>query len=266
MVADLGCMLLNNMSKSVSVCRLLLQDTSKTSGSLVVPLIEVFGMGKAHNQHATFDFLAPVFANLTLVRVGRDVFLGEHFGYPLHKLICFTEHPNLIRRGGVISTIKNCCLSVEHLERIYHEDYANALPYLLLPLAGPEEIDVDDMDGMPSELQFLEETKKRERDPYLRSQLLEALILIGSTRHGRDYMRSKKVYPIIREMHLAEADEQVAVTADTLVQLLMRDEEQVLDADGNPISDPVEAELVAAAREKVAEIEGEEEDIIGALV
>ena len=53
------------------------------------------------------------------------------------------------------------------------------LPYLLLPLAGPEEFSESEMDGLPLELQYLEETKEREGDIEIRKMLVEALTLVG---------------------------------------------------------------------------------------
>ncbi len=80
------------------------------------------------------------------------------------------------------------------------------------------------MDGMPEELQLLEDAKQRESDPCLRRQLLESLLLLTTTRVGREYMRKIKVYPIIREMHLVETDASCDETTHELVQMLMREE------------------------------------------
>jgi len=49
------------------------------------------------------------------------------------------------------------------------------MPALLLPLAGPEEFDEDDMERLPTELQYLEPSKTREPDPLIRKNLIEAL-------------------------------------------------------------------------------------------
>lgn len=49
------------------------------------------------------------------------------------------------------------------------------LPYILLPLAGPEELSEEDMEGMPDDLQYLPEDKLREPDPKLRLMLIETL-------------------------------------------------------------------------------------------
>lgn len=93
--------------------------------------------------------------------------------YPLAKVVVFTEHKDMIRRGGVVSTIK--CVRVHHADTSYSCSYRNCafhapshravlsadsdlvaippstkkapgvdvLPYILLPLAGPEEFDLE---------------------------------------------------------------------------------------------------------------------------
>lgn len=53
------------------------------------------------------------------------------------------------------------------------------LPALLLPLAGPEQFDEDDMQKLPEDLQYLPDDKKREEDPDIRRILLEALMKVG---------------------------------------------------------------------------------------
>jgi len=85
-----------------------------------------------------------------------------------------------------------------------------ALPYLLLPLAGPEEFDLEDQEKLIPELQFLPEDKKREPDASIRLILAETLLLLCHTRWGRDYQRTHGVYEIIRAAHLADSSEQVS--------------------------------------------------------
>lgn len=117
----------------------------------------------------------------------------------------------------------------------------NALPTILLPLAGPEELSDEDQDGLPEELQFLEPTKSREPDPALRGMLVDTLILLATSREGREIMRQRKVYPIIREAHLVEKDEAVQAAMERLVDAFMRDE-AVEDKDGD------EKELIEVGR------------------
>ncbi|KIO33751.1 hypothetical protein M407DRAFT_13666 [Tulasnella calospora MUT 4182] len=199
-------------------------------------------------RKAKLHFLASVFANLSTTPRGRLFFLtpvpvrpldtSSPLEYPLSKVLPFTEHSDLIRRGGVDSTIKNCCFHLQaHRALLSSESDSvavtpstitapgmNILPALLLPLAGPEEFDLDDMDKLPPSLQFLPDTKKREVDPVLTHTLLEALVLLCSTRWGRQQLRDNGVYQIIREAHKVDKDEKVLEIIDRLVNLLQRDE------------------------------------------
>ena len=112
----------------------------------------------------------------------------------------------------------------------------DALPCILLPLAGPEELDlevrsgpikyslldsithVQDQEKLPSALQFLPQTKKREQDPALRQIHIETLLLLCATRLGRDFLRANGVYEIIRVAHLEE-------TVDEVCHDILRDKE-----------------------------------------
>jgi hypothetical protein len=48
----------------------------------------------------------------------------------------------------------------------------------LLPLAGPEELDDEDMEKLPEDLQYLPPDKEREDDPDIRIMLIETLMLV----------------------------------------------------------------------------------------
>ncbi len=85
---------------------------------------------------------------------------------------------------------------------------------------------------MPEELQLLGEGKKREPEASIQCALLESLIMLCSTRWGRDYLRAKKVYPIIRELHLAVTETAVHILAEKLVNLIMRDEPKIEEVEG----------------------------------
>jgi hypothetical protein len=70
--------------------------------------------------------------------------------------------------------------------------------------------DSQDTELLLPELQFLPNTKVREKDPVLRAIHLETLILLCSTRWGRDIERTGGVYEIIRMMHETETDDNVS--------------------------------------------------------
>jgi len=77
-----------------------------------------------------------------------------------------------------------CCFSdltyfvifcvVEHHDWLL-SDHVDLLPRLLLPLAGAEEFDEDEMEKLPVDLQYLEPDKEREPDADIRQMLVEAI-------------------------------------------------------------------------------------------
>ncbi|KAI1793475.1 hypothetical protein LXA43DRAFT_971824 [Ganoderma leucocontextum] len=193
-------------------------------------------------------FLASTFANISTIPVGRAFFLTPRSAdtfdedvdleYPLSKLVVFTEHKDTIRRGGVTSTIKNCAFQTSAHPALLTEDTEkvavppstieapgiNILPYVLLPLAGPEEFDLEDQEKLPSALQFLPPTKTREADAILRQIHVETLLLLCTTHWGREHMRTHGVYEIVRALHEKEEVVDVAEHVLRLVNLLKRDE------------------------------------------
>lgn len=220
-MADLSAMLLSNITKRESAVDSLLGLRLNGTPVLEV-LLDIFCQSRSYNKDADFHFLASVFADITRIQEGRLFFVVEDAKY-LKDLLPFTTHDNLIRKGGCTSAIKNCCFETEFHSKIL-EDSFSLLPAILLPLAGPEEMSEDDMDGMPVELHFLEASKKREIDPALRKIFVEILVLLGVSKEGREVMRKRKVYPILRDLHKVETDEQVENQIEEIVQLLIRDE------------------------------------------
>ncbi|KAF9518969.1 hypothetical protein BS47DRAFT_1325043 [Hydnum rufescens UP504] len=215
------------------------------------------------HRKGELHFLANVFANMSVISAGRSFFFTPTFPtplpspqtvtgdstcvleYPLSKLVPFIEHSDTMRRGGVISTIKNCAFytaghkvmlaSDSELVSMPPDGLAapglGILPSLLLPLAGSEEFDLDETDMLPPALQFLPSTKVRDPDPIIRLALLETLLLLCTTRHGRACLRENGVYLIVRALHLVEQDERVSEHIVRLVNLLQREEETETEVD-----------------------------------
>ncbi|KAG2217268.1 hypothetical protein INT45_009308 [Circinella minor] len=234
-LADAACMLLSNMTKHEPICVKLLEGEAKPlpglceSNRLMDHLVEAFHRGhkKAYNPKAEFNFLASVFSNVSGIRAGRVYFI-EDAPYdklaPLTKVQIFTEDSNVIRRGGVDSTIKNCCFETRQHERILDADKLNTLPFILLPLCGSEEYDMEEFEQFPEEIQLLDDDKKRESDDVLRMILCEALVLLTHTRFGREYLRQKQVYRVIQKFHAVEKNEDIKEKCVTIVDMLIRDE------------------------------------------
>ena len=229
-------MLLANLAKSDHALKLLslqrksIPEPLSTSPYAITQLLDLFVKGAAgsYNPKADFNYLSYFFADMAQHPDARSYFVTEHKEddnvVPLTKIIVFTEHKSVVRRRGVASTIKNVAFSVEAHARLLDPREINLLPYVMLPLMGPEEYSDEDTEGMPEECQLLPPDKEREGDLEILKTHLETLLLLTTTREGREVLREKKVYPVVRECHLRVEDEAVRDTCDRVVQVIMRDE------------------------------------------
>jgi hypothetical protein len=183
-----------------------------------------------------YDYLSYVFASLSAHSPGRLYFLTPQpydSILPLTKLTPFTENASQIRRAGVASTIKNICFEIDKHALLLplsssadHSITTDILPYILLPLCGPEDLESDSSyPEMLPDLQLLAPDKTREPDPAILVTHLETVLLLTTTREARDLMRQVGVYPVVRECHAAVENEEVRDTAERVVQVLMRKEE-----------------------------------------
>lgn len=233
-------MLLANLAKADSFNRIIslsrkTADDVSTSANVLNQLLDCFvkGADGLLNKKANYDYLAYIFADLSKTEEGRKFFTTKQdydSVIPVTKLLVFTEHSSDIRRRGVAWTIKNVCFDVKSHQMLINEegndnDGANLLPYILLPLMGPEEYPDDETSEMLPDLQLLPPDKKRDPDYQIIVTHLETLLLLTTTREARNRMRQIQVYPIIRECHLYVENEEVREGCDRLVQVLMREEE-----------------------------------------
>ncbi len=229
-------MLLANLSKSPLLDRLITLARStpagkppiSTSTNAMDQLMDCFVKETPNKSAEAYDYLSYVLADLSRHEAGRKYFLTKQ-AYdevvPITKVTVFTdEHRSQVRRKGVASTLKNVCFETSTHEFMLSESGGNTLPYVLLPLAGNEELSDDDTEGMLADLQLLPPDKERDSDPEILVTHLETLLLLSTSREGRETMRKAKVYPIIRECHLHVEYERVREACDRLVQVLLRDE------------------------------------------
>ncbi|KAK2066982.1 hypothetical protein P8C59_000756 [Phyllachora maydis] len=131
---------------------------------------------------------------------------------------------NLSKFDGLESL--NVAFDVKAHKAYLTEDEINIMPYILLPMMGSEQYELEESMAMLPDLQLLPPDKKRDRDSKIIQTHVETLTLLATTKEGRDLMREIRVYPIIRENHLRVDDDGVREACERLVQLLMRDEEE----------------------------------------
>ncbi|KAJ6789399.1 hypothetical protein PWT90_00952 [Aphanocladium album] len=233
--ANLLAMVLANMTKSDSLKRIFdkKQEPPKELGSdesILNQLMDLFvkGQSGSYNPKGDFDYLAYVFADLSKHDEIRKYFVTEQTYdkvIPITKLKVFTEHESDIRRKGVASTLKNVAFDIDSHPSFLSTQGIDILPYIMLPITGNEEYDVDETMNMLPDLQLLPPDKKRDPDNTIIQTHLETLLLLTTTRLGRDYLREVNIYPVVRETHSRVNDEEVREACDRLVQVIQRDEE-----------------------------------------
>ncbi|KAL9058359.1 MAG: hypothetical protein Q9162_001814 [Coniocarpon cinnabarinum] len=252
--------LLANLGKSPSLTRLITLKPKSAPKELsksplaIDQLLDLFvkGVDGGYNKHANFDDLAYLFGDLAKDEaVQRHLTTPSEYDalLPLTKLTPFTSHSSLTRRRGVATALKNtlfynpahAVLLSETSPLTSSSKTAGAethvitfaapstghefLTQLLLPLAGPDEYPEHESDQLLPELQLLPASKQRESDTGIIKDLLECLLLLCSSREGRDELRKCGVYLVVRELHLAVEDDGVRENCERLVDLLMRGEE-----------------------------------------
>ena len=224
-LADPCCMILSNVTRPLHLVDRITALIER-SGYTWDSIMNAFTTKQYNNTGAKLHYLGPVFSNLSqspqvrgyLMNRGRSV---------IQRLLPFTEYSDsIIRRGGIVGTLKNCCFDVENHEWLLNPE-VDILSYLLLPLAGPEELDDEDNDKLPISLQYLPETKEREPDVDIRIILLEALAQLCATKKGREILRDQNTYVILREYHKWEKNKNALLACENVVDILIRTEEEI---------------------------------------
>jgi Domain of unknown function (DUF383)/Domain of unknown function (DUF384) len=139
-------------------------------------------------------------------------------------LLSQLRSPNIIRRRGIAGMIRNCCLETDSAWWFLNQ--VKLAKHLMYPLAGPEELDLDEKKGLDPDLWLEGPDKVREPDATTRLYLMEALLLLcASGRRSRETLRLARIYVILKWADMVEENEQVSERIDECVQFLRRDEE-----------------------------------------
>ncbi|XP_065082837.1 protein HGH1 homolog [Ochlerotatus camptorhynchus] len=228
-LADPWSMVLCNVSRPEALVNAVLEELLKIEHAIekLTTCLTRIGYNK---QKGHLNYLGPLFSNLSQCKRGRDIICNQKTDL-LSRIVPFVHHEgSIVRRGGAIGLLKNICFdSTVHDWLLSGE--VDVLPYILLPLAGPEEFDDDTNDKLPVELQYLGPDKSREEDPDIRKMLLESLAQLCATRKGREYLRDRGTYEVLRELHKfecsPEGEKRLLATCENVVDILIRTEDEI---------------------------------------
>lgn len=178
-----------------------------------------------------FQHFAAILMNATQVEQGRRFVMRIHQKDNktkgksiLERILPELRSTNPIRRRGIAGTGKNCCFDKNAAWWLIHE--IEIVQKILYPLAGPEELDMDDKRGMDPDFWLEGPDKVREPDIVTRLLLVEAILLLcASGRRSREPIRVQRTYVILKMMDLSEESEEISERVSECVQYLRRDED-----------------------------------------
>lgn len=230
-IADPILSIFSNISRSENLVENIMQTMIEIDETILDRLVAVYTKLDYNSHKQTLDYLAAVFSNLSQTTLFRNLLVTSQTRL-LQRLLPFMNFTSsLIRRGGIAGLLKNICFDTSLHDWLFSAD-VDVLPFILLPLAGPEEFDDQDNDKFPMELQFLGPDKQREPDADIRVILLESLAQLCATRKGRIYLRDKGTYEILRELHKYEissiGDPRALRACENVVDILIRTEDEIV--------------------------------------
>ncbi|KAH0956669.1 hypothetical protein HN011_006979 [Eciton burchellii] len=223
-LTDICCMILSNMTRPVSLLDRMITFIEQ-SGFTWVAIVSAFTTRGYNTTGATLHYLGSVLNNLSQSSYIRRCLMNRDHNI-IQSLLPWIESKHLIRKGGIIGTLKNCTFELEDHEWLLSPQ-VDLLPSLLLPLAGPEKFDDEDNAKLPIKLQHLPKMKMRESDSQIRLMLLESLNQLCATKIGREILREKNTYVILRELHKCEVNRTCLLTCQNIVDILIRTEEEI---------------------------------------
>lgn len=235
---------LSNITRLESMVERVMQTMLEIDATIIERITAVFTRVEFNKHQQNLHYLGSIFSNLSQTSTLRNL-IAKSETRLLPRLLPFIYHEtSLLRRRGIAGLLKNICFDTSLHEWLFSAD-VDVLPFILLPLAGPEEFDDETNEKLPIELQFLDAEKKREADPDIRVTLLESLAQLCATRNGRNYLRDKCAYEILRELHRYESSDDGNAKAlracEDVVDILIKTEDEIGHDDLKQVEIPDEA-------------------------
>ena len=182
-------------------------------------LIKLFSLLESH------ELVPALITNLSQLEEVRQTIVSEN--QLISKLFeVFDKTANNTVKNAIICIVRNCCFDTELHQKLLDPEN-EILVKLVLPIAGPEELDEEDNSKLPIDLQYLGTDKTREKDSEIRKLLMESLLLLCSTRFGREVIRENNIYLILREYHKWEKIREVQKAIEDVVDIIIKEESEI---------------------------------------
>jgi len=218
-------MILANITRFEKPIIEILQLRTEQEGFFITILVDKFCSPQADEKNDAYQWLANVFTNVTQLSYGKSVFTDEENSILL-ILLPHIFSPNLIRKRGIASTIKNCVLNgTNEYHNLLIQKYF-IFSYLISPfIVGNGNYSKEELEKFPDFAKVRIPNNEPEKDLQTKKELLESLCILSSFPDCRKSLRNLSIYPILREFDLHETDENVKEGVLKVVELIIRDEE-----------------------------------------
>ena len=204
-------MILNNTSSS----GILADEFSK-----LVNISDCQNFIKLLSQSMEQGYLSAVLGNLAVTEHGRKLLMDESV---FSNLVSFLTMPgNIIVRRNTARLMRNISFDVKS-----HITLSHFLPQLVYPLTGGEEIDEDDMEKLPLDLQYLPEDKSRESDLETRVFISDILFQMCSSYFVRKLLREQNYYILLRKYDEWEDSSEGKDRVQNVIYLIIQDDGEV---------------------------------------
>lgn len=108
----------------------------------------------------------------------------------IQKLLPFISHSSIARRGSICIILKNVCFKSNSNSWLLGPS-VDILPTILKPLCGKGIVNLeeDEMEKLPDDLQYLDEDTQPEDDPDIKIMIVETLLLLCNKKADRLFVR-----------------------------------------------------------------------------
>ncbi|XP_066935237.1 protein HGH1 homolog [Clytia hemisphaerica] len=223
--ANYVAMLLSNLTKEEKDAKSIFTSMNQNNNLKIDVFLDAFCDLK-YNEKCELHHIGNLLANLTSLKEVRLMLLDKEKDV-IQRLLPFTQYSESnVRRYSVAAIIKNCLFETEFHEWLLSEEVA-LLTFLLLPLAGPEELKDSENEELPLDLQYLPPDKKREPDAAIQIILMECIFQLCATKPCRLMLKDSGAYYILRELHRSIPEGEEAgreLPIENAIQILIQDE------------------------------------------
>ena len=190
--------LLVNLTREERGAQQLMQEGTALEGLHLRRLLSWFLLPPFPND--PYQHVASLLLNVSQLPSGRRWLLSPQLG-ALASLPAYVLSESEVRQRDVLTMFRNLFLeAVSH--PLLLAPSCPLLQHVLLLIAGEGEVREEEREGFfPAVLQAMDASHARHPDPAIRRLCLEIITLCAREKKSRAYLKERRVYPVLRELH-----------------------------------------------------------------